>query len=201
MKKLMKFLLLFDVLLLLVIFGTIMADKQMLSNDVIRLHVVANSDSSEDQSVKLKVRDAIINYLEPQMQLLSDSNVAMTYLENDLESICQAANNALASQGSDLQAKVTLCKEKFPVRHYDTFSLPSGVYQSLRVTIGSGDGQNWWCVVFPSLCIPASSTNVETCAVDSGFSNELTSAITKKDGYEIRFFVLDVLGKLENLFF
>lgn len=197
----MKFLLLFDVLLLLVIFGTIMADKQMLSDDVIRLHVVANSNSSADQSVKLQVRDAIINHLEPKMQQLSDSNAALTYLENNLESICQAANNALASQGSDLQAKVTLCKEKFPIRHYDTFSLPSGVYQSLRVTIGSGDGQNWWCVVFPSLCIPASSTNVETCAVDSGFSNELTSAITRKDGYEIRFFVLDVLGKLENLFF
>lgn len=200
MRKLTKILFLCDILVLLVIFGMLMADKDTLSDGLIRMHVVANSDSSEDQAVKLKVRDAITELLEPQMVKLSDPQSAREYLEDNLDNIRLTADNVLMNEGSSLKTKVTLCREEFPVRHYDTFSLPSGVYESLRITIGEGEGKNWWCVVFPSLCIPASSQGMESCAAGAGFSNTLTSSLTRENGYEISFFILDCIGKLENLF-
>ena len=97
------------------------------------------------------------------------------------------------------RAVVTFLKEKFPVREYDSFTLPSGVYESLRITIGDGEGRNWWCVVFPKLCVSAAS--VEDTAAGAGFSEPLTDAITQKQGYRIRFLLLDILGKIENLFY
>ena len=95
---------------------------------------------------------------------------------------------------------VSFLKEEFPSRDYDTFSLPSGIYQSLRVTIGEGEGRNWWCVVFPTLCMGASVWDVEEGAAGGGFSQELTDTITGQKEYKIRFYLLDVLGRLENFF-
>lgn len=174
------------------------ADRQKLNEELIRLHVVANSDTEEDQQVKLRVRDAVVESLRDAMADVQDVDQAKAYIADNLPKIRQAANDCLQMLGYAPTAEVCFQKEAFDTRHYDTFSLPAGVYESLRITIGDGDGRNWWCVVFPTLCIPATSEGFEDVAAGAGFPDALTSALEGEEGYEIRFFILDVLGKWET---
>ena len=167
---------------------------------MIRLHVVGQSNSEKDQSIKLSVRDAVLNTLNEALNDLPDMEQAKQYIASHLPQIEEAANNALRKLGVDSKAVVSFMKEEFPSRDYDTFSLPSGIYQSLRVTIGEGEGRNWWCVVFPTLCMGASVSDVEEVAAGAGFSQELTDTIIGQKEYKIRFYLLDVLGRLENFF-
>lgn len=179
----------------------LVADKMQLRNDLIRLHVVANSDSEADQAIKLQVRDAVTAQLEPIMSELNSKEQAYTYIESNLKLIEERANQKLAELGVEQSVSVSLTQEEFDIRHYDTFSLPSGVYDALRVEIGEASGQNWWCVVFPTLCIPAASSDFQDTAVSSGFDDTLTNTLSRDSRYEIRFFLLDFLGRIENLFF
>ena len=201
MKKILKRLVFLAVLVSCFYTGALLADKEKLHNELIRMHVVAASDSSEDQSIKLQVRDAIIVSLQQAMEDATDIAQAKLYILEHLPQIEAAANAVLQELGSEDIAVVSFMEEAFPVREYDTFSLPSGVYESLRITIGEGEGKNWWCVVFPSLCFQASSTDVEDVAAGAGFSDELSNTVTRQEGYEIRFYFLDILGRIENFFF
>lgn len=193
------------VILLLIAFafwlGTVANDKEKLQEDLLRLHVIANSDSQEDQQIKLQVRDAIVQRLEAVMPDLTDMEATKAYLQENLEELQQVANDVLEAAGKQCRAVVTLGKSAFPTREYETFTLPAGIYQSLKVTIGSGEGKNWWCVVFPSLCVSATSDDAEDTAVSAGFSDRLAGTLTGKSRYRIRFFVLDYFGWAENLFF
>lgn len=200
MKFLLKFTLFGLILACLVWFGSVLADRQTLSEDIIRLHVVANSDSEEDQSIKLKVRDAIIARLEAIMQKLPTAKDARDYILEHLEELQTLANKVLKEVGSLDTARITLTEECFDTRQYETFSLPAGVYESLRVTIGKGEGHNWWCVVFPTLCSGATTEEFADTAAGSGFDQSLTGALEGEKTYEIRFFLLDWLGKLQNFF-
>ena len=177
------------------------ADRQRLSEDIIRLHVVGASDSEADQAVKLQVRDAVLAELETAMAAQPDADTAAAWLTAHLGAVEQAANDALAAAGTADRATVTLQREAFPTRDYDTFSLPAGVYESLRVTIGSGEGRNWWCVVFPSLCVSATAEGFADTAAGAGFSDGLTNTLEQEPGYEVRFFLLDCLGWLQNWLF
>lgn len=181
--------------------GTISSDKQVLSERLIRLHVVADSDSAEDQAIKLRVRDAITAELESVLENLPDVDAAKAYLQEHLPELEQVANDVLRAAGNGCQAVVTLAKEAFPSREYDTFTLPAGVYESLRVTIGSGEGKNWWCVVFPSLCVSATTDGFEDTAVGAGFSDRLSGTLAGKQEYKVRFFLLDCFGWVENWIF
>lgn len=176
-----------------------MADRQQLQNNVIRLHVVGESDSEEDQNLKLQVRDAILEELSA-LEELTEISDAKEAVEEMLPKLQEAANRVLSQAGSSAKAAVSFLMEEFPVRDYETFRLPSGVYHSLRVTVGEGEGKNWWCVVFPKLCLGAVSRDVRSTAAGAGFSDSLGNAITGEEGYELDFFILDVLGKLENFF-
>lgn len=201
MRKIIKW----TVLILLAAFALeftgIAADQQTLRQSVIRLHVVGASDSEQDQAVKLQVRDAVVNYVEEALSHVMTLDEAKAWLKDNLPGIQDAANDVLGKLGLSDRAVVTLQSEAFPVRHYDTFSLPSGVYDALRVTIGEGQGKNWWCVVFPSLCLPAVGESTEDVAAGAGFSQTLTDTVTRQEGYKVRFYFLDVLGKIENFFF
>jgi stage II sporulation protein R len=201
MKRIFKRLLFLSVLVCCFYTGALLADKEMLHDELIRLHVVAASDSAEDQAIKLKVRDAVIASLQQAMSDATDVNQAKEYIQDHLPQIEAAANAVLKELGSKDLATVSFMEEAFPVREYDTFSLPSGVYESLRITIGEGQGKNWWCVVFPSLCFQASSSDVEHVAAGAGFSDGLSNAVTQQQGYRVRFYFLDMLGRLENFFF
>ncbi len=201
MKKIIRCALLLAVVGCVIYTAGLVSDRKQLEEELVRLHVVAQSDSQQDQQIKLEVRDAVLSTLEAGMAQLTNIDQAKEYIRSQIPAIEQAANETLRRLGVQQKAVVTFIKEKFPVRDYETFSLPSGVYESLRVTIGSGEGKNWWCVVFPKLCRNATSSAVADTAAGAGFSDTLTDTITQKEGYRIRFYLLDVLGKLENLFY
>ena len=183
----------------LVWFGTVLADRQALNDNVIRFHVVANSDSEEDQAVKLQIRDTVMDYLEPIIGELPTAEEAKAWLQEHLEEIKEIADAVLKQHGFSKTASVSLRQEAFDTRFYDTFTMPAGTYDALRITVGEGQGQNWWCVVFPQLCLPAVSEDFEDTAAGAGFSDSLTGALEGE--YQVRFFLLDCLGGLENFFF
>ena len=182
-------------------FWNLLHNKEQLRRNLIRFHVVANSDSEWDQSVKLQVRDAVIGSLQKELNALGDMEAAKVYLTENLPKIQKIANETLEALGVEQEAVVSLCREAFQKREYETFSLPAGVYESLRIVIGEGQGHNWWCVVFPSLCLPATTEGFEEVAAGAGFSEDLQNTLAEEEGYEVRFFFLDALGSLENIFF
>lgn len=201
MKKTAKFICLL-LLIWCIIFGTqLIMDKRTLRNDLIRLHVVANSDSQQDQTEKVIVKDGIISYLQPKMKVYNSARQARNYIADHVDQLTTIANEILKEQNSDHRAKVTICTESFGKRDYDTFSLPSGVYESLRIEIGNAEGRNWWCVVFPSLCIPTSAEGFQAASASSGFDQVLTDTLSNNNAYEIRFLILDWIGQIENFFY
>ena len=172
-------------------------DQQTLSKKIIRLHVVANSDSAEDQRVKLLVRDSVLQ--QTQTVLLGAEDPVSALLES-LPGIERAANETLRSLGSQDTARVSLQKELFPTREYDTFRLPAGVYRSLRVSIGRAEGHNWWCVVFPSLCLSASAEDLTTACQTAGFTEGEIAILTEDNSeIELEFKTLELLTKLKKL--
>ena len=199
MKKMIKCVLVCALLTGLVWCGTVIADRERLNEELIRLHVVANSDTSEDQELKLLVRDAVITSLRQALADVQDTQQAKEYLKENLPKLQELANKALDAAGSTQRAVVTLCREGFPTRQYDTFSLPAGVYEALRITIGEGEGKNWWCVVFPSLCLPQTSQGFTDTAAGAGFPEALSGALSGEEPYQIRFYLLDKLGELEKI--
>ena len=196
MKKLLKPVFICFLLVCLVYTIALVLDRQKLRNELIRLHVVAASDSEEDQAIKLQVRDAVLESLQAGLENATDIEAAKAYIQAQLPKLEHAANQVLAAAGCGDVATVSLQVEEFAARVYDTFSLPAGLYDSLRITIGEGAGRNWWCVTFPTLCIPATTEGFEAVAAGAGFSEELTGSLTGE--YEVRFYLLDLLGQLEN---
>lgn len=175
----------------------IVTDSRELREGLLRLHVVGASDSAEDQEVKLLVRDAVLASLEDGLQDLTDVDAAVDYVSRMLPKVEAAANRCLAAAGFSDTVAVSLTEEAFPTRDYDNFSLPAGVYRALRVVIGEGEGRNWWCVVFPQLCM-AGEDFVETASV-AGLSPELAG--TLEGEYELRFWVLEKWGEMKNYLF
>lgn len=148
-------------------------------DSLIRLHVVSNSDSSEDQELKRKVRDEIVTAVGPAFTEAEDVGSARAIAEANLDNIQQIAAGKIRSEGKDYPVKVELNSFSFPTKHYGPFILPAGDYEAVRVTIGTGSGANWWCVLFPPLCFVdmtrmiensnlPDSANVQDIAQDSG---------------------------------
>lgn len=130
--------------------------------NVVRLHILADSNSEIDQNVKLKVRDAL---LEKNIQLLSDKVTpenATEYFKNSKDELEQCANEVLKENGLNYKATITLGKEYYTTRVYEDLTFPAGVYTSIKVILGSGEGKNWWCVMFPPLCVPVADGGIET---------------------------------------
>lgn len=154
-----------------------------LSGKLLRLHVVAASDSPEDQAEKLRVRDAVLACLEPRLKTAASAKEAAEIIQLSQE-VCKKAAEAITDQ----KVTVTLQREHFPTRVYETFSLPAGEYLSLRVTLGAGEGHNWWCVLFPPLCTEAVTSNraVETLSRD-----DIQLITENGSGYILRFRVLE----------
>lgn len=128
-----------------------------LPRDVVRLHVVANSNGAEDQAVKLLVRDAVLEEAARWYQGAGSMEEASSQLCTHLQSIAGAARQVLGEQGVGYSATAQMTEMYFTTRDYGDFRLPAGRYRTLRVTLGEGAGKNWWCVVFPSLCLPAAT--------------------------------------------
>lgn len=175
--------------------------QQSLAEKTVRLHVVANSDSEADQAQKLRVRDAVLRTVSELTAGCSDAAQARAIIADRLTQIEAAAQTVLDQEGCDYRVSVTLGTEDFDTRRYDTFTLPAGRYPSLRVKIGAAQGHNWWCVVFPSLCLAATSDAVEEYAAVGGFDEGEAEFITGgEEEYKLRFKTLEWLQSLLSLF-
>lgn len=184
-------------LVILVWTGTVFADRDWLNEELIRLHVVANSDSPEDQNLKLAVRDALTQSLSEALSEAADTEAAKAYILSNLPKLQNIARETLRGLGCEDSVVISFCREAFDARDYETFSLPAGIYDALRVVIGKGEGKNWWCVVFPTLCRDAASGGFADAAAGAGFPDSLQASLSGEAEYEIRFFLLDMLGQWE----
>lgn len=164
------------------------AKQTELASNLIRLHVVAVLDDAAEQSVKLKVRDGVIAYLAPRLEGASDAAEAENVISGSLDGIRAAAE----SRAGGRRVTVTLSDEYYPTRQYAGFSLPAGRYRSLRVILGDGGGHNWWCVIFPPLCLTAAG-RAETQKVMSGSDFGI---VTEDGGYAVKFRVLELWGQI-----
>ena len=162
-----------------------------LADKVVRLHVLANSDSEEDQALKLRVRDVVLERATAILEQSADRREAESRLRGQLLELERIAGEEITAEGYSYPVTVELENTDFPTKEYDGFTLPAGEYLALRVIIGEGKGQNWWCVVFPPLCT-AASADVPASALAAGFSEEEVRLITEEDqGYVLKFKVVE----------
>ena len=166
---------------------------------VVRLHVLANSDTEEDQALKLKVRDAILDATAPLVENCTTQDEAVGILNSHLADLEDTAAAIVESEGYDYPVTVLLGKEDYPTRTYEACAFPAGTYVSLRVCIGDAEGQNWWCCLFPPLCLSAATAKSEQDNEDAfiqvGLTKDQYGIITEtgKTKYKVRFKILEVL--------
>ena len=171
--------------------------QQRLSEKLVRLHVRANSDSVADQRLKLQVRDAVLAQVQQKLSDCQSREAALQCLSRSLPSLAQTAADTLRQSGCGYGVSVSLQKECFPTREYDTFSLPAGSYTALRIDIGQAAGQNWWCVVFPTLCQSATTEGMAEAAAAAGFSaDDLELMTSETPKIKIRFRLLEFFTNL-----
>ena len=163
--------------------------------NTVRLHVIANSDSEHDQSVKLFVRDRVLEELRVLLEGTEAQEDAVSVIENNLEYLRTVCNETLEALGEESSAELYLKNEKYPTRHYENISLPAGVYRSLQIKIGNAEGKNWWCVLFPTLCTNAAKT--EEALIKTGFTSDQIGVLTNADHpkYKLKFKILEFFGE------
>ena len=166
-----------------------------ISKKVFRLHIIANSDSVEDQELKLKIRDRIIKKFDTEnLNSLEHTKNFAVMNSNLLRNI---ALEEIIQNGFNYDVKVNVCKSDFNTRKYSNITLPAGDYDSLKIIIGDGKGKNWWCVLFPPMCLGAVEERVEDLDI---FSNNEKKIIENNDEYEIKFKIIEVLQSVHNIF-
>ena len=168
-----------------------------ISRDVFRLHILANSDSDHDQSVKLKVRDRVLEYSKGLFESAKSKQEAESLVSNNLDNITRVAQSELIDLGCDQTVKAEIKKMYFTTRYYDSYTLPSGMYDALRITIGSGKGHNWWCVMYPSICVSAAAEQDEKAkqALDDD-----EYEIIKNEKYSYKFKVVELFEMMKTIF-
>ncbi len=158
-----------------------------LSEDVLRVHILANSDSAADQSLKLGVRDRVLNECSDYFNACGDKDEAIEITKSHLGEIEQIASSEIKRRGFDYPVTAQVGEMYFNTRYYDDFTMPAGRYDALRLTIGDGEGQNWWCVMYPSLCLPAVTERTD----------ELPDVLVGEDTeIDVRFAVYELLKRL-----
>lgn len=176
--------------------------EQEIYQSVVRLHVLANSDSQEDQALKLLVRDEVLRISEPLLRACTSRDQAVEILQENSDMLQKAARAVVLENGYDYEISVLLGEEEYPTRSYENCCFPSGTYVSLRICIGNAEGQNWWCVLFPPLCLSAASAKSEQsneqAFISVGLTGEQYRVITETDNvkYRIRFKVLEAVQEL-----
>ena len=168
----------------------IIATSEDISNKVLRLHILANSDSTEDQDIKLALKNYFLENTEDLfVGKTIEDNIAIAKDNTDyIENLC---NSFLLDNGYNYQTNITVDKEYFDTRVYDDFTLPAGVYNSIKIEIGEGNGHNWWCIVFPSVCLSACSTSMRDYLTEEEM--ELIN-----DGYTPKFKIVEIYEKIKS---
>lgn len=173
-------------------FGVLCDD---LRQNVLRLHIIANSDEPCDQELKLKIRDAILSETGDIFATADTLNKAEEITESHLQSFEEIANRVIKENGFDYRADVSLGECFFETRHYETFSLPAGKYRSLIINLGEGKGKNWWCVIFPTICLPSASADLRQAV------NDKSAHIAEhSERYIIRFKIVEIFEKINLKF-
>ncbi|MBE7075888.1 MAG: hypothetical protein E7375_02310 [Clostridiales bacterium] len=144
----------------IIVFGIFFFNKKEESQDFIRIHITANSDSEIDQNLKYLVKDAVVEYLIPFLSKAENEIQAKEIIISQIQNIEDIVGSALLSQGVNYGCKISLKNEEIPTRVYDSITLEKGLYETLSIELGEAQGDNWWCVVFPAVCF-ISSKNPE----------------------------------------
>ncbi len=161
--------------------------------DTVRLHILANSDSEEDQCLKLKIRDRLLENYGNLLNHQNSAEAAASEIKTKLADIEKDVNRWIKDCGYSYSAKATLCEEWYETREYESFTLPKGIYKSLKIIIGDGGGKNWWCVMYPPLCTSIAS---EKAPKDDGidYSSEEILLISNRK-YAVKFKILEILSE------
>lgn len=170
---------------------TVTAAKQVRS-ETLRLHIIANSDSEADQALKLKVRDRVLEVTGELFAEASGKTEAEALAEISLDDIKAAAEEVVAAEGKEYPVAVEITKMWFETRSYEGFTLPAGDYDAVRIILGEGEGANWWCVMYPQLCIPGAEGAEEKYGENADF--------IKGEKYEVRFAVIELFEKIKHNF-
>lgn len=170
---------------------------EQISTEVFRLHILANSDSEEDQALKLKVRDALLEYTDKLFDDAKDRNDAENIAKENIETLQSVAQNTVYKNSCNYTVNAEVVKMYFNTRYYENYTMPAGMYDALRITIGSGKGHNWWCVMYPSICISSAIDNDEK--VEKTFS-ENQQEIVRGNEYEYKFKVVEIFEKIVSFF-
>ena len=163
---------------------------------VVRFHVLANSDSEADQTLKLAVRDRVLQEYGDLLETCTSKEETLAALKNAQQEISETAEAEVLAQGYTYPVRVSLVREEFPFKKYGDLIFPAGVYDALRIEIGEAKGKNWWCVLYPPLCIPAAEAE-EPLDV---FTPEEEEIITGEE-YEVRFFLVELYESICNFLF
>lgn len=193
----MKFFCIFTlaVLIITMLCGFIPSRSDMeLYDNVVRLHVIANSDSEHDQKIKLCVRDAVLAEMDSLVDTAGSAEDAASMISSRVGEISEAVNATLSSLGEDTGARVTLSRESYPTKDYGDIALPSGEYLSLKIIIGDGNGQNWWCMLYPAVCL--SPSRASDVLKQTGFTPNQIKILTEdeKPVYKIKFKLLELMS-------
>lgn len=165
-------------------------------NSVLRMHIIANSDSTEDQAVKLQVRDAVLAAGKDLFDGSLTAADAENILESDKQALQSAAETVLRENGFSYGVRVEIGKDFFNTRTYDEkVTLPAGEYEAVRVILGEGKGKNWWCVMFPPLCLPAAEADAQMEDILPKHEAEITE---HRPQYEARFKIIELFEKLSE---
>lgn len=177
------------------------AMKKDISNKLIRFHVIANSDSKEDQSLKLKVRDAVIRSMNDKFIGVTNLKESEKIIKKNIPYIQKIAQDTIYANGKDYGVKVMYGRFDFPTKYYGRIMLPAGNYNALKIVIGKGEGKNWWCVMFPPLCfidITYGLTSDETKKELSRFLSEDELSMIETEKPQVKFKVVEVLERYFN---
>ena len=174
-------------------------DCKGIREEVLRLHVIANSDEDYDQELKLKVRDAVLAAGEAVFSGSEDIISAESKIADKQAVLLYCAEETVHSLGYDYDVKIELARSYFPTKTYDNLTLPAGYYKAVRIIIGEGKGKNWWCIMFPPLCLPA-ATDKEDSIKDFLTEKEM-NIVTSDPQYEVRFWLVEKYYQLKNKLF
>lgn len=200
-----KILLLLSLLAIFVFFSAysyVTAVSKNISDSVFRLHVIANSDSDEDQSLKLKVRDKLLEYMNSLCANTSSKEDAMRIANEHIDDFSKIAKDVISENGYDYDVEISVGECDFPTKNYGDVSLPAGIYDALRVKIGSANGHNWWCVMFPPLCFVDVSSGIvpeeSKELLEDTMSDEEFDLITESDNNSEMNFKFKLVELFEN---
>ena len=177
-------------------FADFNASCEDLRQNILRLHIIANSDSREDQVLKIKIRDRILEASDSLFENNTDLDSALATAKNNLPLYEEIANQVIEENGFNYRATAKIDKAFFETRVYDDFTLPGGNYESLIIDIGAAEGKNWWCVIFPGVCVPTD----KNATLSDSVGKKGTQIAENSEDYIIRFKAVEIYEKIKRKF-